>query len=604
MFGLTSYFSSALGFGSSPAASLDRDQDKDVHKMAGSLAKLSLDETPAKKPAPKVIIVRDYSKLPDPILGIIARFACEDEQSYLAFTQTCKNFKQATLGLEANGQVFKGNDDLVSAYLTKWGSKRWKNDFGIRGGPSIPKKEPLRFIDAHAPTIRSFSYDRRYNPRGREFLDELALKLTQFHNLEAISCSGSFDPSILGILKGYGPWELRPDRHLLRELNIHSWWDQNRGGASLQLDQIAADPLSKETHAVSASLQTLRVASCELLHENTPAQLAKLTNLTVLDLAGSKIKGADSAGDAVAVVLPQLQKLQALNLSGSKLTNAGLAHITHLVSLTLLDVSNCTGLTDEGVCSLSVKLPLAAIDLSGTKVSNRSIVHLGAMKLRKLELAFCPNIKPGFLNDLQHIECLRVLDLADTTEDDTILRGIESAVNLQHLNISSAKKITGSCLQDVAKLGRLSSLNIRSNTQINEKALLALAKMKNLTFLDLTGLQQVTDLSVEVARSLPRLQTLLLHSTSITDIGLDAISEMPQLHTLSLFLCSKITNTGLLKLAQAHLLTSLDVRCAGSSIKEPYGFGEVIRSVTEAGQKRLLDERANKFMPQLTFVQG
>lgn len=593
MFGLSSYLGSALGLGGNPAAaSLGRDRDQVVDKMTGSLAKLSLTETAVAK--------KDYSKLSTDLLGMIAKFACEDEQSYLAFTQTCKRFK---LAAATEGFVFRGNDALVSAYLTKWGAKRWENNYGIRGGPSIPKKA-RGFIDAHAPTIRSFSYDRRYNPRGHEFLVELSEKLHEFHNLESISISACFNPSALKFLKVYRTGQHLLDRPSLRELTIRSWWDQNRGGASLPLDEIAKDPLFKGAQAVSSTLQTLRVTHCELLHENTPAQLAKLTNLTVLDLARSKIKGAESAGDAVAQVLPQLQKLQTLNLSGSELTNAGLAHITHLVSLTSLDVSNCARLTDDGVCSLSVKLPLTAIDLSGTEVSNRSIAHLGAMKLRKLELAFCPNIKAGFLQNLQHIECLRVLDLADTTEDDTILRGIESAVNLQHLNISRAKKITGACLQDVAKLVNLNSLNLRSNPQIKEDALLELAKMNNLTFLDLTGLEQVTDLTAEVSRSLPRLQTLLLHSASITDIGLDAISEMPQLHTLSLFCCSKITDAGLLKLAKAHLLTSLDVRCSGCSTKETYGFKEKVWNITEAGQKRLLAERADKFMPQITFVQG
>jgi hypothetical protein len=551
--------------------------DKDVDAVSGSLQELRISSSHS---GPVAVKVESKPKMPIKLSGIsndilrtIGQFACHDEESYLTFILTCKSFHQAQ-----DKKIFQGNSTLASAYLHQWKEKRKHNQRGDSGGKSIPR-EIQRFIQESAPTLRSFTYTR-----GMEMLPaSMEQKITQFQNLETISFSGSFDPSFLRFLAdATRPGAAHPLQSL-RELNIACW-----GGyidTVLPLDQIAA----------ISTLQILRLVDTDL-QADTPTQLAKLENLTFLDLSQSTIKGANSLGDAVAPILPQLRHLQTLNLFNTRLKNTGLgliANAVHLTSLnvgycTSLTVGNCASLSDEAVCSLA-KLPLREINLSGTAITNRSVKEcLGTMKLTTLDLRTCKNISPGFLNDLQHIACLEVLKIARTTHDDKMLCGIDRAINLTHLDISEVENIAGACLQDIAKLKQLRALSIR-DTQINDDRLQILQTVPTLTSLDLSGLP-ISDMGVQKICTLPHLQELLLSRTDLTDKGLQAVAALPQLSKLSLLFCDKITDTGLFELAHAHLLVSLDVT--------------MCKNITKKDTEKLTELRQGKFMPHCKIIQS
>jgi|WetSurMetagenome_2_1015567.scaffolds.fasta_scaffold174792_1 internalin A len=79
-----------------------------------------------------------------------------------------------------------------------------------------------------------------------------------------------------------------------------------------------------------------------------------------------------------------MDKLTSLNLSGTKVTDKGIIHLGRLSNLTLLNLDR-TGLTDDGIATL-VEMPatqgLRFLYFSGDNITDRGIEFLA--KLKKL----------------------------------------------------------------------------------------------------------------------------------------------------------------------------------------------------------------------------
>jgi hypothetical protein len=85
-------------------------------------------------------------------------------------------------------------------------------------------------------------------------------------------------------------------------------------------------------------------------------ELAALTNLTTLDLSGTRV------ADEGVKALTALTNLTELNLFATKVTDAGLKHLAALKKLTVLNVYGASSrVTDEGVKELQKALPKCKI---------------------------------------------------------------------------------------------------------------------------------------------------------------------------------------------------------------------------------------------------
>ena len=87
---------------------------------------------------------------------------------------------------------------------------------------------------------------------------------------------------------------------------------------------------------------------------------------------------------------PQLKQLKRLYLTGTEITDVGLGHLTLLLELDTLTLSDCDQITDRGLMALHGCKNLTLLRLQGTKVTPD-----GVARLRKELL---PNIikTPGF----------------------------------------------------------------------------------------------------------------------------------------------------------------------------------------------------------------
>jgi hypothetical protein len=70
------------------------------------------------------------------------------------------------------------------------------------------------------------------------------------------------------------------------------------------------------------------------------------------------------------------KNLTSLNLSYLGVTNKGLEFLTHLTTLTSLNLWKCGGITDEGLESLKELKNVAFLDLRNTQVSQEVVERL------------------------------------------------------------------------------------------------------------------------------------------------------------------------------------------------------------------------------------
>ena len=119
-------------------------------------------------------------------------------------------------------------------------------------------------------------------------------------------------------------------------------------------------------------LEVLNLAGCPLDDAAAPL-LAKLTYLTQLNVAGSKISGS-----GLAKVTAGATKLQRLALDRTGLTDADTKALAALPGITNLSLAY-TAVTDAGAKELAKSKTLAFVDLSDTKVTDAGVMALAAM---------------------------------------------------------------------------------------------------------------------------------------------------------------------------------------------------------------------------------
>jgi hypothetical protein len=138
---------------------------------------------------------------------------------------------------------------------------------------------------------------------------------------------------------------------------------------------------SELVHVVSLrSLETLVVPSPSLVTDAGLVDLKGLTELSNLNIPGSKVSGEGLAH------LKGMTKLRMLILWNTQVGDAGLVHLKGMTKLRTLDLSN-TRVTDAGLIHLKGMNNLDGLGLSGTRVSDAGLVHLkGMTRLRVLLL--------------------------------------------------------------------------------------------------------------------------------------------------------------------------------------------------------------------------
>ena len=196
-----------------------------------------------------------------------------------------------------------------------------------------------------------------------------------------------------------------------------------------------------------------------------------------LDLSGQEIDNENLA------LLERFPNLEHLDISNTNINDNGLAHLEKTKGLKHLDLSQCCWISDKGMGALSSLNYLTTLDLSETRITNESLVHVSKLTYLKHLVLKKTSIKGAALTPLDRLHALIYLDLSHTAIEDAALAALCGCPNLETLWLDDCKGITDAGLAHLRPLKNLRKLGL-SNTEIDDKGV-----EENLMQLGLRGIR-------------------------------------------------------------------------------------------------------------------
>nr|XP_032818828.1 F-box/LRR-repeat protein 7-like isoform X1 [Petromyzon marinus] len=304
------------------------------------------------------------------------------------------------------------------------------------------------------------------------------------------------------------------------------------------------------------------------------ARLCRDTPFVCLSLETLVLSGSPALGDAgLLTVARRCPELRRLEVSGcGEISNRGLLEVvTRCPNLEHLDVSDCPEITcvsliPEASCQAcplhSRHLLLRHLDMSGCSgLTDEGLLAVArhCPRLARLYLRRCPGVADGGLRALaRHCTALRELSLCDCpTATDAGLRDVAAALGprLRYLSLAHCERVTDVTLRC---LGRrcpgLRYLNARGCLGVTDRGLESLGRgCPRLRSLDVGRCPLVTDVGLEVlARGCPGLKRLGLKGCEgVSERGLRGVALCcPGLQLLSVQDCNLSPDT--LRFVQQH----------------------------------------------------
>lgn len=169
---------------------------------------------------------------------------------------------------------------------------------------------------------------------------------------------------------------------------------------------------------------------------------------------------------------PLLAEVWELHLGYTQVTNEGLAHLSALESLRVLDLTR-THVRDDGLVHLA-KLPhLQRLILARTAITGRGLPHLRELKsLIELDLD-ATHVDDQGLYQLPALPKLRKLNLRGTRISDAGLARLQELPALEELDVTNTR-ITDACIIHLKELKKLRRLRILHQTGLSESGKLQL----------------------------------------------------------------------------------------------------------------------------------
>nr|WBF70610.1 putative F-box/LRR-repeat protein [Megavirus caiporensis] len=264
-----------------------------------------------------------------------------------------------------------------------------------------------------------------------------------------------------------------------------------------------------------------------------------------------------------------LQLVENLNLSGNKkIIGSELCHLSNIrkINLSMTNIDDQAieylifgqKIDDNREILIQPQTKIKFIDLSFTKITNRSVSYLSNIKIININscefitsmcLQYLHNVTHVYMNtynvimgdNIKYLNKIKLLILNDHTLCDNQLEYIQ---NIEHLEIYNASdKITCIGLQ---KLNNLKILSLRHSCDIDTISFIPTNLIRRL---DLKNCHQVTDSSLQ---NLPHLETINLSwCYKITDNGL---KNLQHVSNINLSGCYRVTDNGLIYLSKANCI--------------------------------------------------
>lgn len=313
-------------------------------------------------------------------------------------------------------------------------------------------------------------------------------------------------------------------------------------------------PESSRTIATSydwgAIIRLLAANPSALLHaegQMTDALLAdvsRIETITALDLAGSK-----ALTDEGVRHLARLPALKHLDVSGTAITDRGLQVLRDLPALETLSMAG-THITDEGVVHLGHCDQLGQVNLSRTRTGDAALRAL-AGKLKLHNFASGNGVSDAGLALLHE---LPVFKSWQGGEPKMALLSYESAPN--HLSLRG--RFTDHGMEQMRRLDGLFGLNVDDrNLAITAAGLEPLVSLPHLGWLAVDA----KDDWMPYVAAMPRLRFLGAQDTAAGDEGFVALSTSQSIEYIWGRRCHNLRRRGFLALASMPALRGLSVSC-------------------------------------------
>jgi Leucine-rich repeat (LRR) protein len=282
--------------------------------------------------------------------------------------------------------------------------------------------------------------------------------------------------------------------------------------------------------------------------------------------------------DAMLAELAQIGTLTSLRLGDCKsLTDAGIAHLARLPGLRHLDLSS-TGVTDAGLAVVRSLPVLEHLELVMTNVTDIGMEHLRACEhLRELNLMWTRTgdgairAMAGKQKFTHFISGNGVTDagLAALKELPALLRPRLVSKQLDMVSDEKAENhlslrgpFTDAGMTHLAHLTGLAGLSIDdSGLRITERALLPLTALPHLTRLSVNA----TDAWMPAIAALPALKFLGAQDTSATDDGFVALSKSRTIEQIWGRRCHGLRDRGFRALGTMPALRGMSMSCLNVS---------------------------------------
>lgn len=233
-------------------------------------------------------------------------------------------------------------------------------------------------------------------------------------------------------------------------------WGDRVIAVRLDGDQLPMDEVSQ-----LASLKVLGWSGT--VSHNDVVKLQRLRHLAALDMYCGYFDLPDPpqtaefwtdeddahATDSLFRHLAALTSLEGINFYDGIITGKGLAELSTLTNMRVLDLSDCDYVDDEGLAAVARMTKLEHLSLGGTNVTDVGIAHMA--NLTNLKVLYLPSLITDVgLKSLENLLHLRHLDASSQGVTDLSLPTLKRFKDLEYLNLDYTR-ITDAAVSDLKR---------------------------------------------------------------------------------------------------------------------------------------------------------
>ena len=265
-----------------------------------------------------------------------------------------------------------------------------------------------------------------------------------------------------------------------------------------------------------------------------------------------------SGTSKVRLIIPNAETIdleQITDLSDEVLHSMAQFGGSHITTLRLGD---CNKVTLKAVAGFVRNFPLvSSISLNAhDSVDDDWLRELcAALDLQELSISGCTRITDsGLAYAVASSGGLRRLDCSycDLVSDQSVLALAKWCTRLEGVNLRGCSRVPVSAFSTLfSSCQRLSAMNLSGLRAISSELFHPSIGFRWLQSLNVSNCRRFNDKGLQHLARIDTMQCLILHAnTDVTDLGLSAIATWPKLAKLCLARCPRITDGGMLKVAQ------------------------------------------------------